>query len=200
MKKITAFAGILLSLNAMTQVNLSSGLHICYPFNGNASDYSGLSNNGTVYGATATTDRFANPSGALSFNGSNNFVRINSPLPDMPRFTISTWVYNTKPSGLSAVFCDSDPIVYEDVWMTMQNSGFDIIADKPGGNLMGYGAVSGQNLNNAWHHIVWVCDSVSQKFYIDTVLIVSLNISGTNIGYHNIQASIGQQGDAPGNN
>jgi len=202
-KKILIFYAIingLFSFNSFGQVNLNSGLYICYPFNGDAVDYSGLSNNGTVTGAIATTDRFANAAGALSFNGSNNFVRINNVLPDMSRFTISAWVYHTKSAGMSSIFCDADAITFNDVWMSMQNSGLDIIADKPGGSLMGYGAVSGQNLNNAWHHIVWVNDSVSQKVYIDTLLKASLNINGTNIGYHNLQASIGQQGDAPGNN
>jgi gliding motility-associated-like protein len=185
--------------SSIAQVNLNSQLHICYPFDGNANDYSGLFNHGTITGAVATSDRFANPAGALSFNGSNNFVRINNVLPDMSRFTISVWVYNTKASGLSALFCDADQVGYNDVWMSMQNSGLEIIADKPGGTLMAYGAVTGQNLNNAWHHIVWVCDNVSQQVYIDTILKANLNISGTNIGYHNPQASIGQQGDAAAN-
>jgi len=202
MKKKLFYCSALFGLfifNSSAQVNLNSGLYICYPFNGDAVDYSGLSNNGTVSGAVATTDRFANATGALSFNGSNNFVRINNVLPDMSRFTVSVWVYNTRAGGLSAIFCDADEVGNNDVWLSMQNSGLDIVANKPGGTLLAYGAVSGQNLNNGWHHIVWICDMTSQKVYIDTVLRANLNISGTNIGYHNPQASIGQMGDATGN-
>ena len=42
------------------QINLDSGLVAHYPFNGNANDESGNGNNGTVNGATHTTDRFGN--------------------------------------------------------------------------------------------------------------------------------------------
>jgi uncharacterized protein (TIGR02145 family) len=63
-----------------------------YPLNGNANDSSGNSNNGTLYGATATTDRFGNASGALLFDGINDYID----LPDNSQLgtelTISGWV------------------------------------------------------------------------------------------------------------
>ena len=49
--------------------DLSQGLVAYYPFNGNANDESGNGNDGTVSGATLTTDRFGNPSTAYSFGG-----------------------------------------------------------------------------------------------------------------------------------
>ena len=42
------------------QINLDSGLVAHYPFNGNANDESGNGNDGTVNGATLTTDRLGN--------------------------------------------------------------------------------------------------------------------------------------------
>jgi len=48
---------------------LKDGLVAYYPFNGNANDESGNGNNGTVYGATLTTDRFGNTNKAYSFDG-----------------------------------------------------------------------------------------------------------------------------------
>jgi hypothetical protein len=198
MKKLIFLIGIFLTGNCIGQVNLSSALYICYPFNGNATDFSGLSNHGTIGGATATTDRFSNPSGALLFNGSSDYVRINNVLPDMSKFSISVWVYNTNSVGTSAIFCDSDLTPYEDVWFTMTDTWSSIAADKSGGTLNS--GISTAALNNAWHHLVWVCDSNIQSLYIDTVLAGTLNIVGRNVGYHNIQASIGQMGDDPGNN
>ena len=44
--------------------DLGDGLIAYYPFNGNANDESGNGNNGTVYGASLTTDRLGNPSSA----------------------------------------------------------------------------------------------------------------------------------------
>ncbi|MCX8470840.1 MAG: ASPIC/UnbV domain-containing protein, partial [Chitinophagaceae bacterium] len=51
--------------------NLKVGLKAYYPFSGNANDASGNNNNGTVTGATLTTDRFGNANSAYSFNGSS---------------------------------------------------------------------------------------------------------------------------------
>lgn len=47
----------------------TSGLVAYYPFTGNANDAAGALN-GTVSGATLTTDRFGNANSAYAFNGS----------------------------------------------------------------------------------------------------------------------------------
>ena len=54
----------------------TNGLVAYYPFNGNANDSSGNGNNGTVNGASLTTDRFGNTNKAYSFNGSNNYITV----------------------------------------------------------------------------------------------------------------------------
>ena len=52
------------------------GLVGWWPFNGNANDESGNGNNGTVNGATLSTDRNGVANSAYSFNGFNNFIEI----------------------------------------------------------------------------------------------------------------------------
>ena len=52
----------------------TNGLVAYYPFNGNADDASGNGNNGTVNGATLTTDRFGNVGKAYSFDGISNYI------------------------------------------------------------------------------------------------------------------------------
>ena len=47
-----------------------------YPFNGNANDASGFNNNGTVFGATLTSDRFGHPASAYIFNGLTNYILV----------------------------------------------------------------------------------------------------------------------------
>lgn len=42
--------------------------------NGSAADSSGNGNDGTVNGATSTTDRFGNPNSAFSFDGVNDEI------------------------------------------------------------------------------------------------------------------------------
>ncbi|MBK7851597.1 MAG: hypothetical protein IPJ66_10800 [Bacteroidetes bacterium] len=54
--------------------SLRQGLLAWYPFCGNATDQSGNGNDGTVYGASLTSDRFGQPGNAYSFNGSNNYI------------------------------------------------------------------------------------------------------------------------------
>jgi hypothetical protein len=53
----------------------TNGLVGYWGFNGNANDQSGNGNNGTVNGATLTTDRFGNSNSAYSFDG-NDFIEI----------------------------------------------------------------------------------------------------------------------------
>ena len=72
----------------------TTGLVGYWQLNGNANDSSGQGNNGTIVGATATTDRFGTANMAMSFNGSNNYIAVASPsgLPTgtSPR-TLALW-------------------------------------------------------------------------------------------------------------
>jgi hypothetical protein len=54
--------------------SLTQGLVGYWPFCGNANDDSGNGHNGTVNGATLTTDRFGNSNSAYSFDGVNDFI------------------------------------------------------------------------------------------------------------------------------
>jgi len=74
---------------------LNDGLVAYYPFKGNANDESGNGNNGTVNGATLTTDRFGDGGKAYSFDGVNDEIRIshNPNLNLIGDFTLSSWYY-----------------------------------------------------------------------------------------------------------
>ena len=84
----------------------TSGLVGWWPFNGNANDESGNGNNGTVYGATLTTDRFGNGNQAYSFDAAqNNYFGIphNASLNFQSNNTISIsiWIKSTISSPVS---------------------------------------------------------------------------------------------------
>lgn len=68
----------------------STGLVAYYPFNGNADDESGNGNNGTVIGATLTTDRFGNVNKAYNFTNPNHISVPNSNLFG-DEFSVSYW-------------------------------------------------------------------------------------------------------------
>ncbi|HEY5408521.1 MAG TPA: LamG-like jellyroll fold domain-containing protein, partial [Ginsengibacter sp.] len=96
---------VLLSINLSAQTLVAS-----YPFNGNANDATGNGHNGTVNGATLTTDRFGNANSAYLFNGTNNNIIV----PDAPNlrpagaYTINAWV---QPKGFYSGTCQGNVIV-----------------------------------------------------------------------------------------
>lgn len=69
-KILLTLAFFTISIGAFSQ----AGLLGSYSFNGNANDVSGNGNNGTINGATLTTDRFGNPNSAYLFNGINSYI------------------------------------------------------------------------------------------------------------------------------
>ena len=63
---------------------------------GDANDIVGW-NNGTVTGATLTTDRFGFANGAYSFNGTSNYVTLpNTTILSPSSFTAHIWVKTTQ--------------------------------------------------------------------------------------------------------
>ena len=79
---------------ATALADLNDGLVAYYSFNGNANDESGNGNDGTVYGATPTEDRFGNPNRAFLFDGDDDWVFIaDSPDFDFTdQFSLSLWL------------------------------------------------------------------------------------------------------------
>lgn len=75
-------------------VTISTYLVAYYPFNGNANDESGYGNNGTVNGATLTTDRFGNPNSAYEFDGTSDYIEVadSNSLDITNEITIAAWV------------------------------------------------------------------------------------------------------------
>src|SRR3990172_9009459 len=97
-------------LNYSQQVQ---GLVAYYPFNGNANDESGNGNNGTVIGATLTTDRFNNPNKAYLFNnpdrsfnqGNTNLIKCGhgNSLQMNNAMSVSLW-FNAKATNVSGSY------------------------------------------------------------------------------------------------
>jgi len=94
MKKLVLIILICLPFFIYSQMNPDSGLVAYYPFSGNANDTSGNGYDGTVYGATLTTDRFGNSNSAYSFDGSENYISIpvNINYDTLPQLTMVAWV------------------------------------------------------------------------------------------------------------
>ncbi len=86
--------GLCLSANVMAQVPSyvpTNGLVGWWPFNGNANDESGNGNNGTVNGATLTTDRNGLANKAYSFDGIDDFITTNNITTNNTNWSVSFW-------------------------------------------------------------------------------------------------------------
>lgn len=72
----------------------TNGLVGWWPFNGNANDESGNGNNGTVNGATLTSDRFGNAGKAYDFDGVDDYILVNN-LNISNSWSIGFWFEST---------------------------------------------------------------------------------------------------------
>ena len=160
----------------------SNGLVGYWGFNGNANDQTPNGNNGTVNGATLTTDRFGNSNSAYDFDGISNYITVlDNNVFNMQNFTISTWVKNSStasfiparyilnkgcnsPTASFRLYYENDGTLQEDVsdcWVpnrVYQN---------------------GPSSNNLWTNIIYSYDGQNLKMYVDGVLFGTTNQSGS---------------------
>ena len=147
---------------------LTNGLVAYYPFCGNANDASGNSNNGTVNGATLTTDRFGNANSAYHFNGNQENIKIqNSILPSTPTsFTISMWLkYEGGTGSPRDVICDRSMANYSYKYRLIEGQvnnsptyGWYSASVTPK-----YSTVNATNLSSNWENIIGVVDIPNNK-------------------------------------
>ena len=83
---------------------LGSGIISFYTMTGNANDY--VSNiNGTITGATLTTDRNGNSNNAYAFSGTAQYISMGNEVAfKTTKTTISAWIYNTDVVGEETIF------------------------------------------------------------------------------------------------
>ena len=147
------------------------GLIAYYPFNGNSIDESGNGHDGTVNGATLTTDRFGNVNKAYSFNGSNNWINLGTWF-NYNKFSISLWVNKTGFSGDYECIIDNNHY-----WNPPSSHQNWLLQGNPSSLEYGFGVpdfpAPGINFNlklNKWQHIICIKDSSTIKLYLDGIL------------------------------
>jgi hypothetical protein len=142
-----------------------------WPFNGNANDITTNANNGTVNGATITTDRFGNANSAYSFNGTNNFIKILSSASIQPTNSISysCWVYITTNTS-TTFFTKNYSVGNNSYAFEKGNNTFGV-------TLKGIGGLQDNNsVNlNSWNFLMCTYDGTVLKFYLNGILVQSLN-------------------------
>jgi len=157
-------------------ISLTNGLVAYYPFNGNANDASGNGYNGTVNGATLTTDRFNNPDTAYYFNGSNSSIDL-TPLAfnNLTQGTIGTWI-ELDSTMQETIFAKQHPGansygIFTVGYYVASNGG--PIPGQPGelyyhaANNEGNASSSTLLSAGVWHHVAVVFSSTNCDLYID---------------------------------
>lgn len=190
MKTITLFFTILISsLFSISQTPIN-GLIGYWPFTGNSNDFSGNNFNGTVNGATLTTDRFGQINSAYEFNGSSN-IQINNFTDTSQTFTINLWfdAYTNGDPGTWEFLHRSDSIsrfnaAWNMSWGRQNNSNYlHSILYTTTGNIVN---LSDSNMTlNSWYMATITNDGDMKRIYVNGILIDSLATTGTTIDYTN---------------
>ena len=159
------------TMNAMAQ-NIPSympkdGLVGYWPFNGNANDESGNGNNGTVNGATLSSDRNGAANSAYDFDGVSNFIKTELKSIESKKITLSVFFLiddkgfeggnhrtligsRTTWSDFLGIGFNKDPFIYFDIPNIQRcKTNYNLPSDLK------------------WHHILVTLSENSSKIYID---------------------------------
>jgi len=150
------------------------GLVAHYPFDGNANDTSGNSNDGTVNGATPTTDRFGNADSAYSFDGDNHIVT--EVLGVTSDITFSAWfqhvALNVRSSRIGITLTGSN-----DGFLMDFNNGLRFFTGDGSGSCTSEAASMMDFTDGSWHFATGVQNSIHNKtsLYVDGQRIVEVD-------------------------
>ncbi len=166
----------------------TNGLVGYWPFNGNANDESG-NNNGTVNGATLTTDRFGLANKAYSFDGVNDFIELNS----------ITILGNSNRTV--SFYCQIPTIPLPNDFSAIAFGGNSASCAQAGGDFelgfFNYNGLSARadgtctatysntNIDVNWHNVVFTYENLDGlnfdaiKIYIDGAFVISSSYNGS---------------------
>ncbi len=196
--KLLLLSALTLGVCAMAQIP-TTGLVAHYSFSGNANDQSGNSNNGTVNGATLTTDRFGNTNSAYFFNGTSGYI-------DVPHSSSLTFTANAISVSFWAKIISVPSSGYNGLILSKQSGSgtsqqgfnlFDNTAQTVGLSIRNGGAtVSGSNnysvTLNQYHHFTYTFNNGTAISYLDGVQTNSVTGQTGTIGANTLNLLIGK--------
>jgi hypothetical protein len=164
---------------------LTNGLVGYWPFCGNANDASGNGNNGTVHGATLTTDRFGVANSAYSFDGVSNKIEVlASPAFNVSQFTLSFWVNTNSISHQKLISKSNWSNASSETFSTdITSNGVMFHLKKNSGCIGGNGwnslnsSIPNNFLGN-WQTLTFSYDGLTMRCYLNGSLIGSFALVG----------------------
>jgi hypothetical protein len=163
----------------------TNGLVGWWPFNGNANDESGNNNNGTVNGATLTTDRNGQINKAYNFDG-NDYIEVNrsNSIEPTNQITYACWVFMNSGFNGSTFFVKGYQV-------GLGSYGYSIsLAALSSGGTYGGNSINTTVQQNRWYYMLTTYDGNSCKLYIDGQLVHTSNPNGT-LQYNNLNLFMG---------
>jgi len=146
-----------------------NGLVACYPFDGNASDFSTKGNHGIPQGNLQyVTGKLGQ---AAQFDGTSSYISIvaNSNLKMQGAITLAAWIKPSEfPSGnnCSNILSDHSSMYNNGKIFRFQSNRVEFLLDAEGSKEVGYTWTE----LNVWKYIVATFDGGQMKLYIDGVL------------------------------
>ena len=184
---------VAMAFSAYGQSFLTNGLVAYYPFNGNANDASGSGNNGVVYGASLTTNRFGNANSAYNFagNGTTYISVPSSPsLVITNTITMAVWIKSKGGGTYGPRIVSKGPPCYE---INVSNTGTSPSANFDLQTLTTISTTISLAQTN-WIYLVGTYDGQSMKYYTNGGLAAQASITGA-IGTNSEPLGIGENLD-----
>ena len=157
-----------------------SGLVAYFPFNGNANDESGNGIDGTVNGATLTTDRFENANSAYSFDGVDDDIKAahNSLLNITEQISLAAWIFPTA-QKTQIIIRKGAEVASPPYILSLSGTG-DIVFSLSPNSVFTQARKTGYTLNE-WTFVVGTYDGTTMKLYVNGQLepSASESISGS---------------------
>ena len=171
----------------------TNGLVGWWPFNGNANDESGNNNNGTVNGATLTTDRNGIVNSAYSFDGVDDFINIlnNNSICPTSSISLCCWIKSRSTANFDRIINKSHNVAqnYATYQLLTRNASMNTT---PGFTLRFGTGISGSSNDYSysgdkigkvyfdnWQFIVGTWDGLTMKFYQNGNLISTIPRTGS---------------------
>lgn len=153
---------------------ISDTLVAYYPFSGGAIDSSGFGNDGEVFGASLTSDRFGNANSAYEFDGVDDYIRVSDAdqlTPTNFRLSISVW-FKTKFPGDRFILYKGSSTSNREYASGVRADSLGSFQINENGSATNRDWVITKNVieENAWQHLVGVWDSSTVKIYLNNRL------------------------------
>ena len=173
-----------------------TGLIAHYPFKGDAQDKSSYNNHGTLNGPALTSDRFGLEDGAFKFNGTSDYIRIDSPENfKIQEFSISAWIKWESGAAMhdgGGIFdVVSSNLYYDHFSLTAHGYQFRQFTNYPTStsDRLIYDTTLLQDSN--FHHVVTTYNGQSREIWLDGVKVNENDFSEVINYSSNISAFIG---------